>query len=109
MSAMAEEKELLDAGVDVMIAGLVSQVVTLSGFVYLCVEFFVRCKKNTGQLKPGAAKLAKTGRFQLFLAALSVSFFCIYVRCVYRIAELSGGWGNKIMRNEAEFIVLESE
>ncbi|GAB7366553.1 hypothetical protein MBLNU230_g8540t1 [Neophaeotheca triangularis] len=109
MSASAEDMDVLDAGVNVMIAGLVSQVVTLSAFVYLCVEFLMRCKKNPGKLNPGTAKLAKTGRFQLFAGALAVSFFCIYVRCVYRIAELSGGWGNEIMRNEAEFIVLESD
>jgi hypothetical protein len=31
----------------------------------------------------------------------------IYVRCVYRIPELTGGWRSELMREETEFIILE--
>jgi hypothetical protein len=31
----------------------------------------------------------------------------VYIRCIYRIAELAGGWKNKIMQDEISFYVLD--
>jgi hypothetical protein len=109
ISAIANDKTLLDQGVDIMIAGLVSQVVTLMVFFVLVVDFLWRCYRSHTELNPGSLTLAKSYRFQLFSAGVAVAFLCIFVRCCYRVAELSRGWGNSIMRKEAEFIIMDSE
>jgi len=108
ISAIATEKTLLDQGVDIMIAGLTSQVFTLMIFFGLCIDFFVQCSRNRHDLNPGTLEMVKTRRFQVFAVAVMVAFLCIFTRCCYRVAELSKGWGSELMRKESEFIVLDS-
>ena len=43
----------------------------------------------------------------MFLGALLLSFVALFVRCVYRIPEPSGGWTNSVMQSETDFIVLD--
>lgn len=45
--------------------------------------------------------------FQRFLIAVAVAFVTIFARCVYRIAEMVGGWANPVMRDEAGFVAME--
>lgn len=44
----------------------------------------------------------------LFFAALMFSTLCIFIRCCFRVAELSGGWAGPLMQNQVLFIVFES-
>ncbi|ERF75878.1 hypothetical protein EPUS_01244 [Endocarpon pusillum Z07020] len=46
--------------------------------------------------------------FKLFLGGFLLAFVTMFIRCVYRIAEMAGGWGNSIMQSELDFIVLDS-
>lgn len=92
-------------GTDLMIAGIVWQVITLLGFGTLVLDYTVRTR---GRLTAGGASLLSTRRFKLFIAGLFIAYITIFTRCVYRIAELGPGWRNKIMQNETEFIVLDS-
>lgn len=109
ISAIAESQSLLNMGVDIMTAGLAFQVFTLLIFFVLAAGYFVRCLRNPEKLNTGSAMLARSSKFQFFVAAVVVAFFCIFTRCCYRVAELSGGWGNSIMRDEAGFIICDSE
>ena len=109
LSATADHgSDLLDTGTDIMIAGLVSQVVTLFIFALLAGDFFIAVYKHRGELTPPAKRLLASWRFRSFVGAVVQSFLFIFVRCAYRIAELEGGWGSEIMRDEPEFVVLES-
>lgn len=44
---------------------------------------------------------------RLFLYALTLSFTLIMIRCIYRVVELSSGWGSTLMKNQTDFIMLE--
>lgn len=90
-----------------MIAGIVWQVVTLAVFALLGGIFFFRVLRNRSSLTPSANLVLQDTKFQLFLGGLVLAYLGIEVRCIYRIAELAGGWKNDIMQNETEFIVLE--
>lgn len=109
ISSMAEDKELLDDGVDIMIAGLVFQVFSLLVFLILVLDYVNRCRLNAGQLSRESKRLYRSTKFKLFLTGTSVAFLCIFIRCCYRVAELYHGWGSKIMRKEVDFIILDSE
>lgn len=109
ISAVAKKKSLLDQGVDIMIAGLASQVFTLMVFFVLVVEFAIRCRKNPERLNLGTMTLAKSAKFRLFFAAVTIAFLAIFARCCYRVAELCNGWGSEIMRKQSDFIVMDSE
>lgn len=107
-AAATDGSNLLNIGVDVMVAGLSFQVFTLFVFGVLAGDFFFSVWKHRHELPSSTAALRNSKRFKLFLATILVAFLCIFIRCCYRIAELSGGWGNPIMRKEDEFIVLDS-
>ncbi|KAI7537385.1 hypothetical protein KC316_g15947, partial [Hortaea werneckii] len=109
ISAIAEEKSVLDQGVNVMIAGLASQVFTLMVFFGLVIEYFIRCRRQPERLNLGTINLAKSAKFRLFVAAVTIAFLAIFARCCYRVAELCNGWGSEIMREEREFIILDSD
>lgn len=94
-----------DIGTDLMIAGIVWQVITLLVFGALVADYAWRCSKRT--LQSSAYQLLGTLRFKLFLGSLVFAYLTIFTRCVYRIAELGPGWRNEIMQSEVEFMVLD--
>ncbi|KAL8993790.1 MAG: hypothetical protein Q9169_006079 [Polycauliona sp. 2 TL-2023] len=107
IAASAEDQSAQDAGSNLMLAGIVWQVFTLLVFVVLAGDFAFRVSRSKSGLTLAASELLKSTKFRLFLGGLVTAYLTITVRCTYRIAELAGGWGNPIMQNEAEFIVLE--
>tara|TARA_R110002003_G_scaffold3_1_gene4 strand:+ start:6293 stop:7012 length:720 start_codon:yes stop_codon:yes gene_type:complete len=96
-----------DVGTNMMIAGVIFQVVILAFFGYFLTEYTVRTYRRRDQLSSASVALFHKTSFRAFMIAIIVAFFGIFIRCVYRIPELTGGWRSELMRNEAEFIVLE--
>ncbi|KAJ5166661.1 uncharacterized protein N7482_005442 [Penicillium canariense] len=96
-------------GNNIMMAGIVRQVVTLSVFGTLSVQFFVRIRNTPMHaLSVEAQKVWESRKFRWFCWGIVIAFVTTYARCVYRIAEMSGGWKNKIMQDEVSFIIFES-
>ncbi|KAI4170910.1 MAG: hypothetical protein LQ343_004674 [Gyalolechia ehrenbergii] len=106
-AASASSQSTQDVGSNLMITGIVWQVVTLLVFAVLAGDFFLRLYRNRSNLTHSASEILRTTKFMLFLAGLTLAYLGIEIRCIYRIAELAGGWKNDIMQNETEFIVLE--
>ena len=102
-SSASDSLTILKVGGDVMIAGLAFQVFTLLVFGLLAGDYFFRVRRGPYQRSPTVAR-----KFMIFCIMATIAYVCIFVRCCYRVAELSGGWGNPIMRKEPEFIVLDS-
>jgi hypothetical protein len=98
---------LQDVGTNLMIAGVIWQVVCLAFFGYFLAEYTIRTHRHRDELSPSAMSLLNSNKFRYFMGAVIVAFVTVFTRCVYRIPELTGGWGNELMRNEPEFIVLE--
>lgn len=96
-----------DVGTDLMVAGVIFQVVVLVFFGYFLVEYAVRTHRRRDQLSAESMHLFYSTPFRCFMFAIGAAYMGIFVRCVYRIPELTGGWRSELMRNEAEFIVLE--
>lgn len=96
-----------DLGTNLMIAGVIWQVVCLSFFGYFLAEYGFRTRRHYNELRPTAISLLRSRLFQLFIGSIVIAFLTIFVRCVYRIPELTGGWGSELMRNELDFVILE--
>lgn len=107
VAASAESQSTQDVGSNLMLAGIVWQVFTLIVFAALAGDFILRANRARSNLTVAASELLRSTKFQLFFGGLVTAYVTILVRCVYRIAELAGGWKNDIMQNEAEFTVLE--
>jgi hypothetical protein len=96
-----------DLGTNLMISGIVLQVATLVAFMFLVVVYIVRTKHAWHAVPSDAQALKSNTRFRAFATGLTIATLAIFTRCVYRIPELSGGWGSPIMEDQTGFIVLE--
>ena len=92
-----------NAGVQIALAGLSIQVITLFVFVVLVVDYSVRSRTIW-------KKLQLPARFKVFCGGLALATILILVRCAYRIFELSEGYSqeSESLRDEPLFIGLES-
>jgi RTA1 like protein len=108
IAATANGGSLLNVGTGLMMAGIVLQVVTLLVFGAFSVDFALRLSRSTKPFSLEAADMKNNLCFKLFLGGLTLAFITVFTRCVYRIAEMAGGWRNPIMQNETEFIALDS-
>ncbi|KAI4171526.1 MAG: hypothetical protein LQ348_006919 [Seirophora lacunosa] len=93
-----------DAAVNVSIAGLSFQVFTLLVFISLTLEYAWRWQRAR---KASAVKEPLSRRFKIFVTFLSAGTLLIFIRCIYRIDELSEGYSGDLIHNEGLFIGLE--
>ena len=94
-------------GNDLMMAGIVWQVVTLIVFGTLVADYAVRVNRSRQQLSPTATALLQSGKFRFFVSMVGLAYITVFIRCVFRIAEMANGWANPIMQDEVDFIVLD--
>jgi hypothetical protein len=108
VASSATKQRTMDLGNRLMLIGLIFQMVFLLLFALACADIAIRAQKYKSWRNPAYSKLRATTRFRGFLWALLVAFVSIFIRCVYRVIELGGGWNNRLMREETPFIILES-
>jgi hypothetical protein len=108
-TARIGDKDAVNMGNSIMMAGIAFQVVTLSIFALLALLFTVRRLRamKSVPLAGDALQIWQSSRFRWFIGGVFVAFLTIYIRCVYRIAEMQGGWGSELMKEEVPFIILE--
>lgn len=97
-----------------MLAGLAFQVFTMFLFVLASLDFAVRVLRRYRvqgdqalDQTTSVAAVRRSASFKLFLCALGLATACIFVRCAFRVAELSDGWEGPLMRDQALFVVFE--
>jgi hypothetical protein len=114
-----------------MVAGLAVQDACLLLFMGMCAEFAWRVKKNKAGLIIKDQTLVHSLRFKCFLwcklsqyrlpaqpeathsanvcycLALGLATICIFFRSVFRVTELSGGFGGRISNKEVPYMILE--
>ncbi|KAK0648557.1 RTA1 like protein [Cercophora newfieldiana] len=107
-----EDMKLLQNGNRMIIAGIVLQVVVLGVFGLLAGEYLFRVRKwianGPAPEEAKGAALWRNTKFRMFVYGMMGAYATLFIRCVYRIAEMAGGWGNHIMQDEPSFVVLES-
>ncbi|KAL6872789.1 RTA1 like domain-containing protein [Trichoderma novae-zelandiae] len=104
-------RKLQESGNRAIIAGVALQVVVLVAFGVLSADYLVRVRKYMARPEAKGTegwKLWHDADFNKFRYAISGAFVVILIRCIYRIAEMAGGWGNKIMQDQTSFLVLDS-
>ncbi|AEO67493.1 uncharacterized protein THITE_2116369 [Thermothielavioides terrestris NRRL 8126] len=113
-SAGYNNYKLLQNGNRTIIAGVALQVVVLGAFGLMAGDYLFRARRYFRQpaavapeFRSGAALWADR-KFKMFLWAMGAAYALLLIRCIYRIAEMAGGWGSPIMQDEPSFIALES-
>lgn len=103
-AAGSDQRDLLNAGNDIIITGIAFQVATMSVCGLLGLEFFLRYLRRGSGEKPLDSG---NGRTKLVIFADVFAYFTVLIRCIYRIPEMAGGWGGPLMQKEDEFLVLD--
>ena len=108
IAASANTQNLDNIGKNIMVAGVSWQVLSLALFAALCIDFALRVRRASQvEMNPAFASFRKSRKFKAFLFGLAAATFTIFVRSVYRCAELSGGFHGKLANQEITFMILE--
>jgi hypothetical protein len=105
MASTAEEQKKLDTGTHIMVAGLSFQVASLLLFIGLCIDFALAVRRSSSAIPPN--RICRTWQFKAFLWALGTATLGIFVRSVFRVAELSKGFDGPLGNQEGTYMVLE--
>ncbi|ATY62553.1 RTA1 domain [Cordyceps militaris] len=106
-----DNPKLQKTGNQAIIAGVALQVAVLAVFGALGLDYLLRVARwmRTPEARESdGLRVWRSRNFVIFLAAICAAYMCIFIRCIYRIAEMAGGWGNHIMQDEPSFLVLDS-
>lgn len=107
-TAADDEQDLKRTGIDIMIAGLVLQAVSLSVFLAVGLDFFLRVRRHgMDNSSPERNALRSRFVFKAFLAALLLATVAILARSIFRAAELWAGFEGELWNSETDFLVLD--
>lgn len=114
IASTADTKSTQWAGVHLMVAGVAFQVFSLGVYAILCLDFFLgvrRVKRTMGTgsdvFNPQFAALRARPAQHRFLWSLMIAGIFIFVRSVFRCAELSEGFDGQLANDEVTFMILE--
>ncbi|KAJ0420273.1 RTA1 like protein-domain-containing protein [Aspergillus carlsbadensis] len=111
MASTAEpgDQAATDLGVNVMIAGLAWQVVSLGIFTIMATYFYLRVRKaTTTDFNPDFVTLRSKPYFKASLWGFAVAALVIIIRSVYRCLELRDGFNGELANDEVTFMILEA-
>jgi hypothetical protein len=109
--------KLINGGNKMIVAGIAFQVVTMAVCGTLVLVYIIRYKKGASARSAIGEKSAyhadkdqghvSLWKVKVFGWMVSLAYVTVLIRCIYRLPEMAGGWGNPLMRNEREFLLLD--
>lgn len=98
-------------GSNLMLAGIVFQLVAITVYMLLAAEFILRSVYDR-PIKAGDSNGRRNAdmdrKMKAMLAALAISSVCIYIRSYYRTIELADGWTGVVIRTQWLFNVFDA-
>ncbi|RDW84844.1 hypothetical protein BP6252_02434 [Coleophoma cylindrospora] len=94
-------------GVDVMLAGLGLQVLSLVLFVVACANFGIRVSRMHNSMHP-LPSVATTPLFFCFCGTMATATFVFFIRSIYRIVQLCHGFEAQIANDQVSFMLLDN-
>lgn len=81
-----ENRKLVDAGNQAIIAGIALQVVVLLAFGAMSMDYLLRVRKwvRSADVTPAALALWNDKKFRTFGYAVLGAYICVQIRCIYR-------------------------
>jgi len=107
MTSSAKTYSAQQTGINIMLAGLSAQVISLFIFSVMALEYAFRLYRNPLSWDTRHAALYQSRLFRTFLIGLAVATLTIFTRSTFRVAELSGGFHGSLANNQVSFMILE--
>lgn len=95
-------------GINLILGGIAFQVVSMCVFLF-CLSFFLWkvYKASPAEYSPLSRNIRSHPTFRWFIVAIYSCWVFVMVRSIYRLIELSQGWGGALAKDEPAFFVLE--
>ncbi|KAJ5169966.1 RTA-like protein [Penicillium coprophilum] len=111
-AAGKNDMKMLDAGDNIIIAGIAFQVATMVVCAFFAIVFFWRVFKSgdgfSGEKNLDTGVSPIVPKWMPFIVGAEIfAYVTVLIRCIYRLPEMAGGWGNPLMQKENEFLVLD--
>ncbi|TFK34997.1 RTA1-domain-containing protein [Crucibulum laeve] len=103
-------------GGNIMLGGIIFQMVTITLYVFLAAEFYFRFLTDDPfeekvmkslDATPGLTRGKMDKGLKMMSAALCFNTVCLFIRAIYRTIELTDGWHGRIISTEVYFNVLD--
>ncbi|KIY69074.1 RTA1 like protein [Cylindrobasidium torrendii FP15055 ss-10] len=121
IAASADDHDGAELGGNIMLGGIIFQLVVIVVYTTLSAEFFWRyatdhpvSSKLPGNARDSQSTLSThtmrgelSGRSRLMVGALCFNLLVLFIRAIYRTIELSDGWNGRIITTEVYFNVLD--
>lgn len=107
IASTADTHSTEQEGVHIMVAGLAFQVFSLFAFGSLCLDFYFRLRSRSEHFNSDFHAIRSRRSHQHFLITLSLAATFVFIRCIFRCAELSGGFNGSLANSEVSFMLLE--
>ncbi|TEB22954.1 RTA1-like protein [Coprinellus micaceus] len=101
-------------GGNIMLAGIIFQLLVIFVFVLCCIEYFVRyfSSRPLRVYDHGSTMDTQRNEFttdlKIMVSGLAFTTLVLFIRAIYRTIELADGWTGRIIRTEIYFIVLDA-
>ncbi|KAH3663928.1 hypothetical protein WICMUC_005867 [Wickerhamomyces mucosus] len=105
-------------GTHIMVAGLSFQVFSTTTFLILYFDFIRRIKlfqfskyqelEDSNKFDPRFSQIRSSKLFKFYPYIILLGTLFVYVRCIYRVIELSEGWSGYLITHEIYFMILDA-
>ncbi|KAI1203327.1 hypothetical protein F5X97DRAFT_128979 [Nemania serpens] len=107
VSTAEDVPAVANAGITVLVVGLVIQLLALGVFVIHAVLFAIVLRIRRHDLDPEFASVYNSNKFTLLLVAFIVATTLIVLRSTYRTVQIAEGFESSIAQAETLFLVLD--
>ncbi|KAF7300387.1 Peptidase A1 domain-containing protein [Mycena chlorophos] len=112
-AASATTLDAANQGADIMLGGISFQFAVMIAFSLLIIDYLIRHRLDKPWRRPSTtsplsfSRRARTPPITTMLISLALCTALLFIRAVYRLVELSGGWDGPIIRTQVYFNVFD--
>ncbi|KAF9028707.1 RTA1-domain-containing protein [Hymenopellis radicata] len=118
LAAVANSVDMKNLGTKIALYGVIFQFIAMTVFVYLAIEFLIFFKRDRAVHQKNRKNPANDSYYirgvmsnkrLIMVIVLFFNMTCLYIRSIYRVAELAEGFGGKIILTQTYFTVFDGE
>ncbi|KAJ7679558.1 RTA1 like protein-domain-containing protein [Mycena polygramma] len=94
-------------GANIMLGGIVFQFAAIVSYCVVAVDFFVHYRAERPVQLNSTGRGVVDSNLKTMICALAFSTLVLFIRSIYRIVELAGGWQGRVLHTEVYFNVLD--
>ncbi|KAJ6451295.1 RTA1-domain-containing protein [Mycena sanguinolenta] len=107
IASTASDSNGTTLGAKIMLAGIVFQFVSIVTYSTLAADFLFHYHTDRPLRLDSSGRGVLEGKVKIMICGLAFSTLTLFIRSIYRIVELAGGWNGRVLHTEVYFNVLD--